>query len=111
MQMKQLSTDYRFHGCIRRIGKQVLHCLVVFPTFEDDADSLDRLRAFMVVARTLPDFAHVDYGCSMEYSASLSRPFQVMKTIPRFVDDRGNSDEPEDAASGLGSVSGASSYN
>ncbi len=84
MQMNQLSIEYRFHGRIRRIGKQVLHCLVVFPNVEDDAESLDRLRAYMVVARTLPDFVHVKYGHSMRYSDLLFRPFQVMNPAAVF---------------------------
>lgn len=111
MQINQLAVDYSFHGRIRRIGKKVLHCLVVFPGLDEDPHSVSRLSAFMTVARTLPDFVHIKHGLSTRYSEFLARPFQVMKTTPRFVDDNGNSEEPEDAASELASVSGASSYN
>ncbi len=112
--MNQFAVDYSFHGRIRRIGKKVLHCLIVFPAagLGEDPQSLSKLSAFMAVARSLPDYFHIKHGLSTRYSEFLAKPFQVMKTTRHFVDENGNSEEPEDAASELGScVSGAPSYN
>ena len=113
MQMRQLSLDNNFHGRVRRISKHVLRCLVVFPGDEHEGGprSSDALSALMVVLRSLPEFDVVDSGLCYEYSYFLSRPFQVTKTISRFIDEHGNSDEPENAISEIESTSGASSHN
>jgi hypothetical protein len=104
--MNQLAADYSFHGRIRRIGKKVLHCLIVFPSHvEDPQDSVPSWLwrdLFSTLLTSSMDCPHSEF---------LTRPFQVMKTTPCFVDENGNPEEPEDAASELGSVSGASSYN
>ena len=106
MQMQALATQYGLGGYVKRVSRNWLYCVIVFPLNQD----VETLNRFHATVETLPHYRFLLRGSGKKYSRYLTSAFEVIKTRPAvLVQLDVNSEEPGDAVSDVSSIVSLSS--